>query len=188
MPRNVFSKKSTGRYTFKIRDQKNKIPSGLQYSGRFLKICLRIMHMFKHRPSGDDIIIWKLWEEKDESSMIMKFVEYLSKIPWNSSIYGYNCLKFDIPFITARLSLSGLMDGRIHDVIHNKKWFDLYQFQGDYYVSMDRWCRVYGIERSCPYSGEDVPLLYKQGKYNSIVEHAVDDLVLCELLFTKLMQ
>ena len=28
---------------------------------------------------GDDIIIWKLWEEKDESSMILKFLDYLSR-------------------------------------------------------------------------------------------------------------
>ena len=78
----------------------------------------------------------------------------------NDTVYGYNCLKFDIPFIVARINHHGIMDSETYRLIHDKKWFDLYQYQGDNYVSMDKWVRSYGIERTCHFYGRDMLLFY----------------------------
>ena len=53
---------------------------------------------------GNDIILWKEWEEKQELSLILNFIEYLKGVGHSTSIYGYNTLKFDVPFISARLN------------------------------------------------------------------------------------
>jgi uncharacterized protein YprB with RNaseH-like and TPR domain len=136
---------------------------------------------------GEEITIWKLWDT-DEPTMLLSFIDYLRSISGDDTIYGYNCLKFDIPFIVARMNHHGLMNAETYRLIHDKKWFDLYQFQGDNYVSMDRWLDSFGIERSCHYSGRDVPYLHQQGKYKDIEEHALDDLIVCEKLVNKLMK
>ena len=134
---------------------------------------------------GDDITIWKLWET-EEPTMLLSFVNYLRTVSGDETIYGYNCLKFDVPFIVARMNHYGLMNAEIFNLIHDKKWFDIYQFQGDNYISMNRWLDSYGIKRACPYSGKEVPQLYRQGKYKEIEEHAIDDLVTCEQLVQAL--
>jgi len=137
---------------------------------------------------GDDIQLWSLWEETDELSLIQKFLDYLRPISGNEAIVGYNCLKFDVPFIHARLNEHDAMDATSYDILHNKKWIDLYQFQGDNYISMDRWLDSFGIERGCQYSGRDIPPLYEQERYKEIEEHAVDDLIMCESLYEKLVE
>jgi uncharacterized protein YprB with RNaseH-like and TPR domain len=137
---------------------------------------------------GDEINLWTIWEENDELIMIKKFLAYIEPIFGSESIIGYNCLKFDVPFIHARLNKYDAMDANAYELLHNKKWIDLYQFQGDNYISMDRWLDAYGIERQCPYSGRDIPWLYKEKMYKEIEEHAVDDLIVCEHLVQKLKQ
>jgi uncharacterized protein YprB with RNaseH-like and TPR domain len=136
---------------------------------------------------GEEITIRKLWDT-DESTMLLSLIDYLRSISGDDTIYGYNCLKFDIPFIVARMNHHGLMNAGTYRLIYDKKWLDLYQFQGDNYVSIDRWLDSFGIERSCPYSGRDVPILYEQGRYSEIEEHAIDDLIVCEELLKKLKE
>lgn len=137
---------------------------------------------------GEEIKLWTLWEEKDELRMIQHFIDYLRPIYGNEAIVGYNCLKFDVPFIHARLNKYDAMEADTYDILHNKKWIDLYQFQGDNYISMDRWLDSFDIERGCKYSGSDIPHLYERELHNEIEEHAVDDLIVCERLFNKLRE
>jgi|GEM_PF-3845427 DNA polymerase elongation subunit (family B) len=56
------------------------------------------------------------------------------RIPMNVTIIGYNNLKFDVPFMLERLEILGKMK-REYWGIHNKNWFDLYQFLGKDYRS-----------------------------------------------------
>lgn len=137
--------------------------------------------------SDEDFRIWKVWES-DEKRILEEFLDFLDTVSGNHSIFGYNCLKFDVPFIVERLRHHGLFTPEIYRLIHDKKWFDLYQFQGDNYVSMDRWLDSYGISRSCPVRGRDIPILFRQGKFKEIENHAVDDLVVCEKLVDKLRE
>lgn len=132
------------------------------------------------------IVLWKIWDEENEVNLILKFLKYLKAVNSNDSIYGYNILKFDLPFISARLNIHGFMNGEKHMILHNKKWIDLYQCLGDNYISLDRCLRSLGIERQCPFKGRDIPRLYEQKRFREIEEHAKNDLIVCEKLVRKL--
>src|SRR3989442_15202086 len=91
---------------------------------------------------------WKLWEMKDEAKMILevlKEIESFSKLEGN--IIGFNNLKFDVPFLLQRLEILGQMKPEIWIMIHNKKWFDLYQFLGNSFQSLNLWLTRLGIKR-----------------------------------------
>ena len=128
---------------------------------------------------GTELTVWKLWETP-EVEILLKFLDYLKPISFDVTIYGYNCLKFDIPFLVARLNHYNLLNADVYKLIYDKKWLDLYQYKGDNYMSMDRWLDSYGIKRSCPYSGRNMPLFYENEMYQEIEEHAIDDLNMCE--------
>ena len=135
---------------------------------------------------GNDIVIWKLWEEENELDLIEKLLDRLGNISKSNSIYGYNCLKFDVPFVASRLTLNGALDGRSYTALYDRNWVDLYQFLGGSYVSMDRWLSFYGIKRDCPFRGSHVPSLFAEKRFVEIEEHAAEDVVLCEKLVEKL--
>jgi uncharacterized protein YprB with RNaseH-like and TPR domain len=136
--------------------------------------------------SRTQIAIWKLWEEKDEMKLIAKFLHHLRFIGKFDPIYGYNCLKFDIPFIMSRLACMGSMNSEIYQVLYDKNWKDLYQYLGGNYISMTKWLKLFNIERRCAVSGADVPNLFEQGGFAEIEEHALEDVDLCEELVQKL--
>lgn len=133
-----------------------------------------------------EIVVWKLWAEKDEVSLIEGFLQYLGSIGRYNSICGYNCLQFDLPFIASRLTIHGVMDRTKYQTLYNRNWIDLYQYLGGNYVSMDKWLRHFGLKRSYHFTGAHVPLLFKEKRYAEIEEHATEDLVLCEKLAVTL--
>jgi len=137
---------------------------------------------------GSQIAIWKLWEEEDEANLIAKFIYSLKQISKFDTIYGYNCLKFDVPFIMSRLACKQSMNCEKFQVLYNRDWKDLYQYLGCNYVSLDKWLRVFGIERGCSVTGADVPHLYRQRKFAGIEEHAREDVDLCQELVKKLRE
>jgi len=134
----------------------------------------------------NEVTVWKLWEEKDETALIGRFFDRLENISKFDSIYGYNCLKFDLPFIISRLAIDGALDGRTYNALYNRNWVDLYQFLGGNYVSLDRWLSSYGIKRDCLFRGAHVPGLFEQKRFAEIEDHATEDVVLCEKLVEKL--
>lgn len=136
----------------------------------------------------NDITVWKLWEEKDEISLIARLFDNLRNIDRFDSICGYNCLQFDIPFIASRLAIHGAMDNKNYQVLYNRNWIDLYQYLGGNYISMDKWLRYFAVERQCPFKGVHVPHLYAEKRFAEIEEHAAEDLVLCEKLMEKLSE
>ncbi len=131
---------------------------------------------------GRDVHVWKEWEI-GEPSAIMQFLEYLRGKPRSIEVVGYNILSFDLPFIVARLVAANQMGEEIHQVLHDRRWLDLYHLLGGAWRSMDYWLAKHGIERTCHYTGKDIPSLYDQRRYSDIVAHAEEDRVLCERLF-----
>jgi len=130
----------------------------------------------------DKIRIWRVWET-GELQMITELLNLLKSTPSNETILGYNNLKFDVPFIVGRLTVMGKMNAEIYQLLYHKKWLDLYQLLGDDYNSMNRWLAEFGIKRECDFSGKDIPILYKERRYDQIVEHGIEDLRVCERLF-----
>jgi uncharacterized protein YprB with RNaseH-like and TPR domain len=131
-------------------------------------------------------ILWKLWEEENETDLVAKFLNCLRNIRRYDSIIGYNCLQFDVPFIASRLATYGLIDREKYQVLYNRNWKDLYQHLGGNYVSLDRRLDSFGIRRRCSVKGVHVPFLYEQKRFREIEEHATEDVELCEELVHRM--
>ncbi len=131
---------------------------------------------------GRNVYIWKEWEI-GEGPAIKGLLEHLRTKPRNLEVVGYNVLAFDLPFIVGRLALANEMGESVHQLLHSRKWLDLYHLLGGDWRSMDYWIARHGIKRTCPYTGKDVPSLYDQRRYSDIVAHAEEDLFLCERVF-----
>jgi uncharacterized protein YprB with RNaseH-like and TPR domain len=134
------------------------------------------------------ILQWKIWEVGDEAEMILQaFKEIESTNKFEETILGFNNLKFDVPFLLKRLEILGRMKPELWIMIHDKKWFDLYQFLGNSYQSQKLWLERLGIEREFPdLDGRDMPRYYETKEYEKIAKHNRDDLNTSEALFRKL--
>ncbi|MCP8308924.1 MAG: ribonuclease H-like domain-containing protein [archaeon] len=137
---------------------------------------------------GRKITQWKIWETNDELKMIQESLKAFEQIPsYDETIVGYNNLKFDVPFIIARLSVFGKMTPEIWDMLHNKKWLDLYQFLGNDYRRMTYWLNHFKIKRKHEgLEGKHMPDCFKRGQYDKIEQHNSDDLTTSEKLYLKL--
>lgn len=104
----------------------------------------------------------------------------------DAKILGYNIFKFDLRFIFVRLFLSGKMDEGLWSLLYDRNWIDLYQLLGDHHRSLDFWLAKFNIERTCSVKGCEIPGLFEKEHYDQIIQHAVDDLIACEKLYTKI--
>ncbi len=129
---------------------------------------------------------WKLWDHStiDEGTMIFKAIVEVENV--YDTILGYNNLKFDVPFMLKRLEILGMSSPRFWG-IHNKKWFDLYQFLGNDFRSLSLWLERAGIKRTAPdLDGHDIPIFFERKEYPKIEAHNTDDLFTSEALFLYL--
>ncbi len=106
---------------------------------------------------------WKLWEVSDELVVIKRCLWDLAKVPdYEETIVGYNNLKFDVPFVTVRLTVLDKMTTEIHRTLYSKKWLDLYQYLGNDYRRLSTWLKRFGIKgRYEEIRGSRVPKLYE---------------------------
>ncbi len=134
------------------------------------------------------ILHWKVWEARSEAEMILEVFREIEGIDkFEETILGFNNLKFDVPFLLKRLDILGKSTPDSWVKIHDKKWFDLYQFLGDSYQSQSFWLARLGIKREFPeLNGKDMPHFYETKEYDKIVMHNRDDLNTSELLFQRL--
>jgi hypothetical protein len=113
--------------------------------------------------------------------MIFKAVNEIEQM--YETILGYNNLKFDVPFMLKRLEILDMSSPRFWG-IHNKKWFDLYQFLGNDFRSLSLWLERAGIQRTVPeLDGRDIPVLFERKEYSKVLAHNLDDLNTSEALF-----
>ena len=130
---------------------------------------------------GRKIKQWKLWEIQDEAELILDVLKEIEKI--DETILGYNNLKFDFPFMLERLKILGKYKQEFFSLYY-KKWFDLYQYLGNDYRSLNYWLGQARIKQKYPdLKGRDVPLFFKKKDFQKIVNHNVDDLRTSEKMF-----
>jgi uncharacterized protein YprB with RNaseH-like and TPR domain len=134
----------------------------------------------------DEITVWKLWEHENEIGLIEEFRKYLRNIHKSDLIYGYNNLKFDLPFLSFRAAINGAIVACNYRNFCDRNWIDLYQYLGGGYVSMDRWLESFGVKRSSPIRGIHIPHLFEEKRFAEIEEHAKEDVILCEELVEHL--
>jgi len=130
---------------------------------------------------GRKVKQWKIWEIGDEAKMILEAIGEINKI--QETIVGYNNLKFDVPFMLERLRILKKFKQKFWE-IYNKKWFDLYQYLGNDYRSLNYWLSISRIKRKYPdITGKNIPTFYHNKEYEKILAHNLDDLTSSEKLF-----
>ncbi len=132
---------------------------------------------------GDELKVWKLWEEKDELTMITKFFDFIKNS--NEPVVGYNISRFDINFILTRLMLNNKLTDEIKNIVKTKRWIELTDYQGDS-RGMNNLLKKLSVNRGSQVENRHIPMLYKLKMYDKIVEHAIDDLNACEEVIRKL--
>lgn len=131
--------------------------------------------------------IWKSWDS-DEFTIINGFLDFLKGVDSNEPIYGFNVLKFDLPFLLVRLANYRTREGisrSLWKLLFDKRWLDLYQILGDSYLSLREWLIHTKFKNTQRYSGRDIPILHSHGKYNQIVAYINEELRLQEALFDR---
>ncbi|MDG6935130.1 MAG: ribonuclease H-like domain-containing protein [Nitrososphaerota archaeon] len=123
--------------------------------------------------------IWPVWLEAQdgEKSVIKKFISFTDAIDrYNSRLIGYNVLKFDLPFLIGRMINLGMLTHEIWTrIFHELNWFDLYQFLGDEFGKFRKW-KTGLAGGSVTTTNEQIPELFKQGKYGTIIEYIRDEM------------
>jgi DNA polymerase elongation subunit (family B) len=147
-------------------------------------------------PAADEIItiqirrrgrnkIWKSWQS-DEFSIIESFLDFLKSVDNDEPIYGYNILKFDLPFLLSRIASYRTRSGisrSLWRLIFNKRWLDLYQILGDSYLGLREWIAQTKLERQSAYQGSDIPNLFRNKRHGEITRYINEELRLQEALF-----
>jgi len=97
--------------------------------------------------------------------------------PTYNPIFTYNG-GFDFHYLMGRIGY--LFNEKEKRVLHNtmirySKHCDLLQFNNGYYVSLQKLVNKHNIKRKTNFMGSDIYELYKKQEYESIVNHAYDD-------------
>jgi hypothetical protein len=128
--------------------------------------------------------IWPVWLEGGEAQVIERFLSFTDNVYRRASRFiGYNVLKFDLPFLIARMTaLNLLTPQRWVRVVQELNWFDLYQFLGDEFGRFREWkigLTGTGVETT----NDQIPALFLQGKYHVITEYIEDEMRGYELVY-----
>jgi DNA polymerase elongation subunit (family B) len=126
---------------------------------------------------GGQFTIWKSWESS-ERDVLKSFVEFLRSA--DDAIVGYNINKFDTKFLLFRMLVNGILDEISMGAFKSARWIDLLGFQSNGVRGLNGWADSLGIARPSKVKSWHVPVLYELGMYDEIVEHAREDLEVCE--------
>jgi len=139
------------------------------------------------KPLSRGVIIYEEWK-LCERSMLLHALKYLERYEAEAGrlvLVGWNLI-FDINQIIARAMMYGLLEEL--DILRRAYKVDLMQiilpFNGWRYLKSIKMAKLLGIE--IPHRNVDIPRLYREGRYNEIVEHLKADLVLAEELYLRL--
>jgi hypothetical protein len=131
-------------------------------------------------------IIWKEWElgEKGCIEAFFEFLESINRI--ETSMVGYNVIKFDISFLDQRLRELKMLDEQkwclIHSWVH---WIDLYQFLGNaYYKARDWYSLLAG--KKYEVANVEIPELYRHGNYDMILSYIEEEMKGMEAVYQGL--
>src|SRR4029077_721894 len=133
--------------------------------------------------------IWKEWT-LGEIECVESFFDYLKTLKKReTSLVGYNVLKFDVSFLDQRLRLLQRMNDwkwwTLHESIH---WIDLYQFLGDAYCKASLWySSMLGVRQRV--ANADIPRLYAERSPESlqdILDYVEEEMRSMELVYERI--
>jgi len=125
-----------------------------------------------------DLEVLGVWEFKSERELIRKFLEY-SKFfeePFTFIPVGVNLI-FDLVFIYTRARHYKLVSEPFADILHWKPFIDLKPvlviINKGKFVEYNKFVDMYRVETKI--RGVDMPILFKNGDYESIVKYVKDE-------------
>ena len=133
--------------------------------------------------------IWKEWQ-LGEIECVESFFDYLSTLKKReTSLVGYNVLKFDVSFLDQRLRLLQRMNNWKWRTLHKwTHWIDLYQFLGDAYCKASFWySSMLGVRQSVV--NADIPRLYAERSADSlqvILDYVEEEMRNMELVYEQI--
>ncbi len=128
---------------------------------------------------NQSLIIFKSWES-NEKTILRKFLMRLSGIQRKgfTICVGFNILKFDIPFLISRCNYHKLLtpNDLIEIFYRNLAHCDLLQILLPHHdwkykgLTWDYVLRLYGYQSKKGH-GNQIPIWFKEGKYDKIIEY-----------------
>ena len=136
---------------------------------------------------GGKTTIWKEWE-LGERCVIECFLAFANPIdPKMTSFVGYNVLKFDLPFLTRRADVNGLLNETSWETLYSFHYVDLYQLLGDNYARAESFYEKLA-GRTQNTKNKEIPGFYQQRAYDKIVEYIENEMESVELLYKAVLQ
>lgn len=121
--------------------------------------------------------------EAEETAVINQFKDFIEKEKPNKLI-GYNLVNFDLPFLKRRCFKYKMPSFRNFMVVDVMTLLER-TFGMKYPRRLSDWCKEAGYVRPSQYYGEDIPILYLEGKMNEIKLHNEDDLKVTEFIYLR---
>lgn len=127
---------------------------------------------------------------EDEQKLLQDFFNEVKDV---DKFVGYNTQSFDAPFILQRCLFYKIKLTKAFLNINNQ--VDLRKHALGFFLSYNRfakgklsqWAEKLGTPAETP-SGNIMPSLYLQGKWDEIEKHCVEDIMICKRLHTRLLQ
>ena len=145
---------------------------------------------------GDTIALFSGLDLDQEASLLDVFFDDMSKLHRSSGtrpvLVGHNIIGFDIPFIWKRAMIHGIKPPAWFPrnpkpwgdtVIDTMTLWDANQRSG---ASMDRICRLMGLEGKGGISGADVWPMVQAGRINEVVEYCRGDVERTRAMYRRM--
>jgi hypothetical protein len=142
--------------------------------------------------------VFKIWDYTSERDLILSFLDAWQRIPQNLFQGGdyfvtYN-FRLDGPYLLTRCLMNNLGDidekARFHqhlwkNLIHGPDIIDLDQLLGNKLTPFESWRRRFGLGPS-KFKNSEIPILYKNHRYNDIEDYINDELVSLEKIYSAI--
>jgi Predicted 3'-5' exonuclease related to the exonuclease domain of PolB len=134
---------------------------------------------------------WTVLPCGDEKTMLWAFGQWVAAVcDEGTTLVGHNIMRFDLPRVRGRLlwyrlPLPACLDPG-QSVFDTMKAFRFYSSENydEIFTSLDTICATFGLPRKKPLlNGSDVPRLYREGKYATIVQYNALDAALTEACY-----
>jgi len=133
--------------------------------------------------------VWPVWESS-ETNVIKSFLSFTDRVYRRETRFaGYNVLKFDLPFLSQRMQILGVMGQESWQRICNDlNWFDMYQLLGDEFGRFREWKLGLTKKKSAETTNVEIPSLYARREYRRILEYIRDEMLGMEQVYEELQK
>jgi len=133
--------------------------------------------------------------DDSESEAIERFYDYVSFDISTNSFCGHNLHGFDLPFLKHRSIILGIRPpGSLLAAMNAKAWDNcvqdtmlLWSPDKQKRASMDRLCRVLGIDGKGGFSGADVSNEWEHGSKEKVISYCRDDVDRTRQIYKRIM-